>query len=124
MGDFDWGPILTAGISIAQGFLADDTQEFNAEQNRENLILNLQDRERGREATAANIAAQIAAQKEIAEAGIAASADAVKKKILGQGILDRGQDEGAARLARMQSFANKPERFNAAANNLAALLAR
>lgn len=121
---FDWTPLIAAGVSIAGDIIKQDQVDQQAGINRENLALQLQDNERGRQAALDR--AELAAQTSLEAANISAqtSLENTRKRILGAAIADRGQDAGQALLSAFQSRANRPERFNEAANNLAQLLAR
>jgi hypothetical protein len=115
----DWETLIAAGVSLASGLLQDDRRESELAQSKDNLLLQLQDRERDR--LAALERQQLSADTSLQAAQL--SLEGAKKKILGDALLNKGKASGAAMLESFRSSANKPERFNTAANNLAALLA-
>ena len=117
---FDWGPVIAAGVNLAQDFLGQDDKQQQFAQDRETTILQLQDNERGR--AAAMDRANLAAQTQLEAAGL--SADVAKKKILGDVLLQQGQGQEKLGLEAYRAAANRPERFNTAANVLAQILSR
>ena len=121
---FDWGGLFEAGQAIAQGLIQQDQEQVQFENDRENLVLELQDNERARANQAAIAAASNATSLQAAEIAAGAQTEIARKRILGDAILQQGQAQGEALLAAQQSVANKPERFNAAANALSASLLR
>jgi hypothetical protein len=116
----DWGPIIAAGVNIASGMLADETNQQSLDQSKENLILNLQDNERDRAAQLER--QQLANQAMIESANIGLQGQ--KKRILGDVLLQQGQGQEKLMLEAFRAAANKPERFNTAAQVLANVLSR
>lgn len=119
-----WDELLAGGIAIAKGVAADEdkkqTHENAKDLQADRLADNERDREKDREIAKLKSEADLA----IARLNAATSAENTKKKILGDALLEKGKDQGDAMLESYKSSANKPERFNTAANSLAQLLAR
>lgn len=119
-----WGAVIAAGASLVSGLIQDEREKEKNTQSKENLILELQDNERDRQAQADRQAALLASNESIAGADREANLLMDKRRILGQAILDQGEDQGQAMLRRAELAAQTPERFNTAANALAASLLR
>ena len=121
---FDWGAVISAGVSLASGLLEDENREQQFAQSRENQILQLQDNERGRVAQADRLATAEAGALERAQLAASAQLEATNKRILGDVLLDQGKGQETLMLESFRSSANAPERFNNAASVLAQVLAR
>lgn len=125
LGDnIDWSDLLGAGAAIAKGYLEDENKKEDREFDRETQALNLQDKERDRANDREIEKLRNEAQLAVAKLQAATSAENTKRTILGDALLQKGKDQGNAMLESYKSSANKPERFNTAANSLAQLLAR
>lgn len=117
---FDWGPVIAAGVNLAQGLLQDSARDDATALSNEQFLMNLQAQERDR--AAAMDRAQLAANASIQAANI--SADVAKKRILGDVLLQQGQGQEKLMLESFRASANAPERFNTAANILAQILSK
>lgn len=120
----DWGSIIAGGIAIANQLLGDEENEEQRGFDRETTILQLQDNERARAAQAERQAELLASNLQIAQLGNAADLEQVKKRIMGDVLLQQGQGQEKLMLEDFRASANAPERFNSAANVLATVLAR
>lgn len=117
---FDWAPIISAGVSLAQGLLNDENKKDERADSRENLILNLQDNERDRAAALERQRIALEASKYASDTSLAAA----KKRILGDVLLQQGKGQEALGIEAYRAAANKKERFNDAASVLAQVLSR
>ena len=111
--------LIAGGVGIAQGLLQEDQQDRANAQSKENLLLQLADNERDRGTRLEQ--SRISADAALAAAGM--QAETAKKRILGEAIMDKGKDSGTAMLSSLNNLERKPERFNQAASQLAAILA-
>lgn len=116
----DWGPIIAAGVNIAQDFLNQDDKERERAQSDEQFYASLADKERDR--LAAGERADLTAQTQLQLGEM--SAETARKRVLGDVLLQQGQGQESLGIEAFRAAANRPERFNTAANALAAILAR
>lgn len=114
--------LISAGADLMAGILASDSAEDTRQDSKETTLLNLQDNERNRAAMMERLKAETAANLEAAKIQAATQKDVTKKKAIGDLILDQGKDSNSALLEDFKSSANKKERFNDSADNLASLL--
>lgn len=119
-----WGSLISAGVSLAGDLLAQDTRDQQQQANRETTILQLQDNERGREAQADRLQAEIAAALERTQLNTQAQLDIAKKRILGDVLLKQGEGQEKLMLESYRAAEARPERFNDAASVLAQILSR
>ena len=119
-----WATVIGAGVNISKGLLEDENNQQALDQSRENTILQLQDNERAREAQMDRLAIAEAGAMDRANLAASTQLEGQKKRILGDVLLKQGEGQEKLYLESFRSKANKPERFNNAANILAQILSR
>lgn len=115
-----WEVAIAAGVSLAKSYGESEREDDNREFSREIEIMKLQDRERDRAnqvniAEMSNATALQAAQLDL---------EGQKKRILGETLLQQGKGQEALGIEAYRASANRPERFNSAAQVLATILAK
>lgn len=115
-----WLPLLAAGAQLAKGMLQDDREDRAFSEKKDNLLLEIQDRERDR--VAALERQRLSSETALQAANL--SLEGVKKKILGEALLNRGKSQSEALLEDFKSSANKKDRSGEAMATLAALLSK
>ena len=108
--------LLVAGAQLMQGLNEQEAADDARKDKKETTLLELQDNERTRQAAMDRLKLELS-QK------IAAEKAMNKQNLLGKAILDQGKDSSAAMLEAFKAKAEKKERFNESADNLARVLA-
>ena len=120
----DWGAIISAGVSLFEGLLEDETKGQELSQNKEIAILNLQDKERDR-ASKEEIAG-LSRETQLAIANLSAQTDLgiANRRIMGDVLLDQGKGQTQLGIEAFRAAANKPKVSPSAISTLAQVLAR
>jgi hypothetical protein len=125
--DIDYGDLVAGGVAIAGSVMDQedkkDDREFKSGESQKDREHSSAEKAKDREAQAELQRLRIEAEQAMQKYRLAVEQENQRRKILGEAVQNRGKDQGAAMLESYKASANKPERFNTAANNLANLLA-